>query len=988
MQQSKELVKLLEKKYGHRRVDLRRKINQQILSGGMTLEEFVRMPTYYRDPCQVSEIKKPRKKRLAPPYNPEKCQNTIKKGLGAHNNVDYKSVQDRKGKWVWRTVEQLEKRKDKERKSSTRPQVTAAVADTRTPRERRKDRMRRMKEKKLGLRGFERKQRNSRPNSAKRPARPTEILTDDQTLQETSTEEHCNNSPVDRIRPKRKAPVFKPEECKGLTRTGNPSGPHANTDYRAVQDIKGKWVWRKVSDLEKRNAQENTRRTKQPSTIPKIDGMGVKELEKQLKHCMAKSKGMEKRIKDYQQKLKKCGKKKKTKKRNEDDFYEMPEERGEEVYPIEIKDEITPKQLVEVERVVNRKKRPVRIINLTGEGATAARQKVEERIDNDEVTILINGTNPDNIMEGKRKRMKREYRFANEQARDVEGDKSSAVYKDRLALPWTVLENIGEDLWWYWNAYIWLTCDYYSKYDDNDGNHIANSELKGKNVTKLLQDGKLQERTSRLVELYLPEIFFFSKKGHPHEVWTNIDQDQASENLDLCLKSNDLVHKTRIFGENPDPRAKDFVGKDESEEDAIISLYDRIKLVFKAYQYQAHTITDKNMYRRPQVEEPNEDDYKILGLNKPEKKNLSDFLKNLKKVYKQKALQHHPDKGGDPKTFKKIKIATKRIETFLKHKGENVANEGDNYDHNLAIFGKYENTTEQNVKDWKYKSQVGDYNKLKKMHEDKAKRPWNDFLSTHAKKLPGGDNDAYADERPNQEDYPTTSSYFQAMKEYIGSLDKTFNEIDNLKEPEKLKKQLKEQFGRFREFERTNFTVYDSVQQIMKEGYPEDKAVHIYSHQQSCNSKEEQDCNYDDDGGKFSYTCMTRTDDDEKYIGCFPVSLEGILYDEIIWDENDVRKDLGTDEWLVYKRNGEWVSVDSIYRHLSVTLDNIKKRLRSGKVSVTDKELRGLKEKEGGTVNNKKVQNDDFDPSEYDEEEDDEEDDDEEDDEEYLWELL
>jgi hypothetical protein len=991
MQRSKEFVKLLEQEYGHRRVDLRRKINQQVLSGGLyreiksnlhtgglgyvkpdptgpgknylgkpldtvyvishvidsdntirvrelnnedtfhnipvdyfikisrsrstnskskkkkkkkeptssgsSMEEMARMPT----PCQVSEIKKPRKKRLAPPYNPEKCQNTIKKGLGEHHDVEYKSVH-RKGKWVWRKVEQLEKRTVRKTKPSST--ATAAVVDTRTPRERRKDRMKKMKEKKLGLRRFERKRRNNtRPKSLKRS----------KNTQKSTTQEHTFT------------------------------------------------------------------RTKQPSTIPKIDGMGVKQLEKQLIHCMTKSKGMEKRIKDYQQKLKKCGKKKKTKKRNEDDFYEMPEERGEEAYHIEIIEEITEKQLGEAERVVNRTKRPVRIINLTGEGATAAaRQQVEKRIGNDEVKILINGTDPDNIMKGKRKRMKREDRFDKEQARDVEGDKSSAVYKDRLALPWTVLENIGEDLWWYWNAYIWLTYDYYSKYDDNDGNHIPNSELEGKNVTKLLQDGELQERTSRLVELYLPEIFFFSEKGHPHTVWTKIDQDQASENLDHCLKSNGLVHKTRIFGENPDPRANDFVGKDESKKDAIISLYDRIKLVFKAYQYQAHTITNKNMYRRPtQVEEPNEDDYKILGLNKPEKKNLSDFLKNLKKVYIKKALQHHPDKGGDPKTFKEIEIATKRIETFLKHKGENVANKGDDYDHNLAIFeNKYENTTEQDIKDWKYKSQVEEYNKLKKMHEDKAKKPWNDFLSTHAKKLPGGDNDAYADERPKQEDYTTTSSYKQAMKEYIDSLDKTFNEI----KPGK----LKEHFGRFREFERTNFTVYDSVQQIMKEGYPEDKAVHIYSHQQSCKSKEQQYCNYDDNAGKFSYTCMERTDDDEEYIGCFPVSLEGILYNDILWDENDVRKELGTDEWLVYKRNGEWVPVDGIYTYLSVTLDNIKERLRSGKVSVTQKELDALIEKEGGST-----EDDDGEYSESESDTDEESDEEsDEDDEEYLWELL
>ena len=67
--------------------------------------------------------------------------------------------------------------------------------------------------------------------------------------------------------------------------------------------------------------------------------------------------------------------------------------------------------------------------------------------------------------------------------------------------------------------------------------------------------------------------------------------------------------------------------------------------------------------RRRNIENALRNEYNAVGVS------FSLSIKSVKKAYRKAALQHHPDKGGDPEIFKQLGNAvekiTKTLRTFL-----------------------------------------------------------------------------------------------------------------------------------------------------------------------------------------------------------------------------------------------------------------------------------------------------------------------------------
>lgn len=87
-----------------------------------------------------------------------------------------------------------------------------------------------------------------------------------------------------------------------------------------------------------------------------------------------------------------------------------------------------------------------------------------------------------------------------------------------------------------------------------------------------------------------------------------------------------------------------------------------------------------------------EEIYKLLELDL----NEDATQETLKKAYKRAVLKHHPDKGGDVKTFLKVKEAYEYLKEYLKQRDEPTQQEVFIYAPSYPDYGSNYTATSSN----------------------------------------------------------------------------------------------------------------------------------------------------------------------------------------------------------------------------------------------------------------------------------------------------
>lgn len=127
-----------------------------------------------------------------------------------------------------------------------------------------------------------------------------------------------------------------------------------------------------------------------------------------------------------------------------------------------------------------------------------------------------------------------------------------------------------------------------------------------------------------------------------HQYKPPIAQNYSKPQKQIVKNNN---HKQPISMMNVNDRIQQFQQREMTEEEQFKKAQERLKEVFKKRQEERR----RRFYAEVEsFEKGYENPYKILGIG------INADHSTLRKAYKQMAIQYHPDKGGDPKIFKKI----------------------------------------------------------------------------------------------------------------------------------------------------------------------------------------------------------------------------------------------------------------------------------------------------------------------------------------------